>query len=116
MADPRAIIDRIRALGGNVVTDRGKLIVINREKLPAKAIEFVRENAREIAAYLDREADFEERAAIIQYDGGLTRATAEYLTRLLMSSPPDGTERADWSWFVGKAAEIIDAHAPRKAA
>lgn len=111
MADARSIVDRIRSLGANIISDRGKLIIVNREKLPQQAIEFVRRHGMEIAAFLDREAEFDERAAIIEYDGGLTRPIAEYLTRLLMSSAPEGAEQADWSWFVGRAAQIID-HAP----
>lgn len=115
MASPGAIIDRIRALGANVLSDNGKLVIINREKLSAEAVNFIRQNGREIAAYLDREAEFDERTAIIQYDGGLNRSVAEYLTRLLMASPPEGAE-ADWTWFVGQAAQIIDRAPLRRAA
>ena len=116
MADPRAIIDRIRSFGANVMSDRGKLVVINREKLPAGALDFIREHGREIAEFLVREADFEERAAIMEHDGGLTRPIAEYLTKMLMANPPEGADRSDWSWFVGQGAEIVYRSLPRKAA
>lgn len=116
MLSAAKIIERIRANGANVMCDRGKLVVVNRTKLPAEALDFIREHAREIATFLDREAETEERAAIIEYDGGLTRAVAEYLTKLLMSSPPEGSSPSDWSWFVGEAAKAIDGANLRRAA
>lgn len=115
MADARAIIARLRSFGANIISDNGKLIVVNRDKLPAGAVDFIKQHGGEIAAFLDREAEFEERAAIMEYDGGLTRSVAEYVTRLLMASPPEGAE-SDWSWFVGKAAQIIDRSLTRMAA
>lgn len=110
------IIERIRANGANVMLDRGKIVVVNRAKLPPEALEFIRSHAREIANFLDEEADFQERAAIIEYDGGLTRAVSEYLTKLLQSHPPQDTNPADWSWFVGQAAKVIDDAPLRSAA
>jgi len=110
------IIERIRANGANVMCDGGKLVIVNRTKLPDGAIDFIRAQARDIALFLEREAETEERAAIIEYDGGLTRAVAEYLTKLLMSSPPHGSNPSDWSWFVGEAAKAIDNANLRRAA
>ncbi|MDB5620534.1 hypothetical protein [Tardiphaga sp.] len=108
MADVARIIERVKACGANIMVDGSKLTVVNRSRLPAGAAEFIREHGWEIAAFLEREAAVDERAAIMEYDGGLNRPAAEYLTRLLMSSPPDGVDRSDWSWFVGQASQIID--------
>lgn len=116
MAEVQRILDRIRSFGANVVMDDEKLTVINREKLPASAMEYIKKNGRDIASFLKREADFTERAAIMEYDGGLNRPVAEYLTRLLMSSPPEGMEPSDWTWFVGQASQIIDRAPLRRAA
>ena len=116
MASVGELIERIRSHGANVVVDSGKLRIINGKKLPDGALDYVRKHGAEIAAFLENEAEFEERAAIIQYDGGLTRAVSEYLTRLLMAAPPAGTSREDWSWFVGEAAKRIDNAPLRRAA
>jgi hypothetical protein len=116
MANPRAAIDRIRECGGNVLIDAGRLRIINREKLPAAALEYVKSNAKELGEYLDREAAFDERAAIMEYDGGLRRVDAGFLTKLLMSSPPEGADRSEWSWFVGQASQIVERSLPRRAA
>lgn len=115
MPDPRKIIERIRALGANVLLDSGRLHIINREKLPPEAFDYIRRNGKAIAAFLDKEAAFEERAAIMQYDGGLTRPVAEYLARLLQSNPPQAVDPADWSFFVGKAAEVVERQLARAA-
>lgn len=116
MPSAAKIIERVRANGANVTLDGGKLVIVNRAKLPTEALAFIKSHAREIAAFLDAESEFEERAAIIEYDGGLTRAVSEYLTRLLMSDTPEGTSPTDWSWFVGEAAKRIDGANLRRAA
>lgn len=116
MAEVQRILERIRSFGANVMVDHANLTVVNREKLPAGALEYIKKNGREIASFLEKEANFSERAAIMEYDGGLNRPAAEYLTRLLMSSPPEGTDQADWSWFVGMASQIIDKAPLRRAA
>lgn len=116
MADVARIIERIKACGANIMVDGSKLTIVNRSRLPTGAAEFIREHGREIAAFLEKEAGFDERAAIIEYDGGLNRPAAEYLTRLLMTSPPAGVDRSDWSWFVGQASQIIDRSTMERAA
>lgn len=116
MADAAAILKRIRAHGANVSFDDGKLVVVNKGKLPAGALDYIRANARAIIALVEREGDIEERAAIIEYDGGLSRQDADRLARLLFANCPQGTSAADWSWFVNKAMEIVDADVPSERA
>jgi hypothetical protein len=101
-------MQRVRSLGANIMVDGRKLAIVHRHRLPAELHALIREHAVALAAFLEGEAAFEERAAIIEYDGGLTREGAEYLTRMLMASPPAGVDRADWTFFVTKAAEAID--------
>ena len=115
MPDPEKIIERIRANGANVTLNGGRLEIINVAKLPAGAREYIKQHGKAIAAYLDREAAFEERAAIMQYDGGLTRPVAEYMAKLLQSNPPEAVDPSDWSFFVGKAAEVVDRQLARAA-
>jgi len=117
MADLAAsILRRIRSHGANVDLDGGRLIVINRENLPAGAIDFIRQHGREIAALLEREGDLAERAAIIEFEGGHSRHDADRLAKLLFANCPHGTPAADWTWFVNKALEIMDAAAPSERA
>jgi hypothetical protein len=108
MPDPRQIVERIRSFGANIVLDGRKLEIVNPAKLPEGAAAYVRQHGKEIAAFLDREAEFNERAAFLEYDGGLTRATAEYITRMLMANPPEGIDPADWTYLVSKGAEVAE--------
>lgn len=110
------ILDRVRAHGANVMLDGSKLIIVNRQKLPAGAADFIRANAKEIAAFLDREGEFEERAAIIEHEGGLTKAVAEGMAKIQLAHPPAGCDVADWSWYVDHGARIMDAHLRRAVA
>ncbi len=116
MADAGKIIDRIRGRGANVMLDGSKLVVVNREKLPDGALDYIRQHGKEIASFLGAESEFEERAAIIEFDGGLSRPAAEYLTHLLLSSPPADVSPADWTWFAGKASQVLDSKPMRSAA
>ena len=116
MADAAEIMKRIRAHGANVMIDGGKLIVANKGKLPSAALDFIRQNGKAIATFIEHEGNFDERAAIIEYDGGMTRQDAERLSRLLFANCPDGTAAADWTWFVYKAMQIMDSAIPSERA
>jgi len=73
------ILDRIRAHGGDVIRDEWRFRIV-RKRLPKDALEWLRDPAnkrrlmREVWPEVD---DFEERAAIREYDGGQDRAEAE---------------------------------------
>src|SRR5690606_18050598 len=72
MADPAALMARIRAHGANVA-EGDKLKLVNANRLPAGALDYIKANGRDLAGWLEREAQeaqFEERAAIIEFDGG----------------------------------------------
>lgn len=115
MASVEAILARIRTHGANVILDDGKIRVVNGRGLPDGAVSYITTHSREIAAFLEKEAEFEERAAMMEFDGGLTRASAEYITRFLMGSPPEGTSPVEWQWFVNEAAKLIDSGLSRAA-
>lgn len=108
MASISDLVDRVRSHGANVTLDGSKLVIVNRHKLPAVAMDFIRQHGKEIANFLDKEGEFSERAAILEYDGGLKRSVAEYLTKLLLSNPPEGANPSDWSWFVAEGAKIAE--------
>jgi hypothetical protein len=111
MADTAKLVERIRASGANIILDAGKLRVVNSKKLPLGALDFIKKYGKELADFLEKEGDFEERSAIIEHDGGVPRVSADDLARLLLASPPKDVNLADWTWFVSKAAEIIDRRA-----
>jgi len=115
MADAAKIIERIRANGANVEIDGGKLRIVNRNKLPPGAGDFIRANAKAIAAFLDQEHEFEERAAIIEFDGHAPREWAEQFAKTLIANKPSGVDEIDWSWFITRCGQIID-EAPARAA
>lgn len=108
MSDTGQLLTRIRQHGANLEFANGRLRVVRGEKLPAGALDFIKKHGRELAAHLTGEAEFAERAAIMEFDGGLTRQGAEYLTHLLQTSAPAGADAADWSWFVSQAAAVVD--------
>lgn len=108
MADAAKILERIRAHGANLVLDDGDIRVINKTKLPEGAYEYVKRHAKEIVAFLDREGNIEERAAIMEFDGGLSPTAADKFSRILFSSPPTDVDPADWTWFVSKAVKVIE--------
>ncbi|BBU58529.1 hypothetical protein KU6B_47940 [Mameliella alba] len=71
------ILDRIRAHGGEVIRDKWR-ITLRRGRLSAGALEWVREHRgdlmREVWTKYD---DWQERAAIREFDGGQCRDDAE---------------------------------------
>jgi len=109
MATVSDLIARIRKHGANVVLDAGKLRVVNSRKLPEGALDYIKAHGRAIVEFLDEEAAVEERAAIIEFDGGAPRKWAEQFAALLIKDRPAGVSDLDWSWFITRAGQIIDA-------
>jgi hypothetical protein len=72
-----SILARIRAHGGEVIRDGHKL-TLRRGRLDAAALAWLRDHWRDVAAETWPEFDqWEERAAIREFDAGQTRADAE---------------------------------------
>ncbi len=88
--------------------DGRRLKLVNRAKLPADVIADLKQSPGEVAAFLEQEGEFEERAAILEHDGGLTRQAAEYMTAILLKNAPGEADPADWSWFCSRAMQIVE--------
>ena len=108
MADVSKIIERIRANGANVAFEGGRLRVVNGDKLPAGALDFIKAHGRAIADWLDREAEVEERAAIVEYDGQTPREVAEAFAKLCVKHMTEDWSELDRSWAITTCANIID--------
>lgn len=73
------ILDRIRANGGSARMNGHKL-ALKRGRLDESALHWIKKNRERLIQELWPEYDdFEERAAIMEYDGGLIREDAERL-------------------------------------
>lgn len=104
-----SIITRIRAAGANIELDGDRLRIVNGRRVSDDLRAELRQHGKAVAGWLQHQGNFEERAAIIEFDGRLSRKEADDIARLLLASPPKDCNPADWTWFVGKASEIIDA-------
>lgn len=84
-----AILDDLRQHGAVATLDGGAVrIRAPRGSLPAALVEAAREAKPELVALLteDARADFEERAAIMEFDGGMNRPAAEAAARRMMTN------------------------------
>lgn len=81
--DARALLHQLESLGITVAIDAGRLLVRPASALTEAHRLALRATKLEILALLadlgdsSRLEEFEERAAIMEFDGGLTRADAE---------------------------------------
>ncbi|WP_031201285.1 hypothetical protein [Mesorhizobium sp. LSJC265A00] len=107
MAD---LVDRVRSFGANIVLDDNALRVVNGQKLPSAARSYIAKHGKAIADYLgsDENIEFEERAAIIDFDGRAPREWAEQFARYLSATKPSGVSEMDWSWFLTTCGRMID--------
>lgn len=72
-----AIIDRIRANGGDVIRDKWN-ITLRKGRLTPEALAWVKDHRADLTREVWPEFDdFEERAAIREFDGGMNRVDAE---------------------------------------
>ena len=108
MAEASQIMDRIRSHGANILLDAGRLKLINKDKLPEGAMDFIRANAKAIADFLDQEGELEERAAIVEHEAKAPREVAESFARLCIGEMTKDWSEIDRSWAIGLCAKIID--------
>ena len=72
-----AILDRIRAHGGEVIRDKWN-ITLRKGRMTPDALAWVKDHRSDLMREVWPEFDdFEERAAIREFDGGMSRADAE---------------------------------------
>nr|WP_010400601.1 hypothetical protein [Paracoccus sp. TRP] len=72
-----AILDRIRAHGGEVIRDKWT-ITLRKGRLTPEALAWVKDHRADLIREVWPEYDdFEERAAIREFCGGMSRADAE---------------------------------------
>lgn len=107
MVNVERIIERIRANGADVVLKDDGLHVVNRDSLPAGAMDFIRQHSAAIVELLRDEPDDDRPAPAAPRSMGwmIPRETADCIASLLMASDPGDP---DWTWFVSKAMAIID--------
>jgi hypothetical protein len=105
------IIAQFQAVGAQLrVVDGGlKLRAPPGVTVPAYVLEKARAARAELIAHLSpTPPDFEERAAISEHDGGLSRAHAETLASLQAMAVPDGVTAAQVSVVIDAAALFLD--------
>jgi hypothetical protein len=96
-------------LGANIVLEKGALRLVNKVKLPAEALAYITKHRSEIGEFLrEQEGDFEERSAIIEFDGRSPREWAHQFADILIRHRPPNVSDLDWSWFITRCGQIID--------
>lgn len=108
MADVEKLIGRIRANGANVAFEGGRLRIVNGDKLPHDAIDYIKAHGRQIADWLEREHDFEERAAMVEYGAGVPRDIAERFARECVDLARTSLSELDRSWLLNRAGLFVD--------
>src|SRR6516164_8704162 len=82
MNAPVDIITALTAYGAKAVIEQGRVRLVCHEPLPAELIATARAHKDELRAILEARRDyFEQRAAILEFDEGLSRAEAEAIAR-----------------------------------
>ena len=81
------ILDRIRAQGGNVIR-KGFTFSLRQGRLTPDAVAWVKANLEAVKAEVwPAHEDWQERAAIMEFDGGMTREAAEQAAYDRMEAP-----------------------------
>jgi hypothetical protein len=116
----RQVLHAVRAAGGEVkLVGEGRLKLTADHPLPDALVEQVRAAKADLLAALaeaaDDQADDEERAAILEHDGGLPRAWADLLARLRPERPPPNLSPNDWLRYVDACHILADQWAGRMA-
>jgi len=85
MTTPIDLLRTLTAYGAKAVIEQGRVRLVCRDPLPAELIETARAHKEELRALVvaeeARRDRFEERAAILEFDEGLSRSEAEAIAR-----------------------------------
>jgi hypothetical protein len=108
MAEIAPILDKVRALGADVVLERGKMTIVNGQGLSAEQRSWIARNRSVIEHHL-REKRIAAGSAPLHVpaaDDTPPMVWGEF-ARILYSSPPGSADPCDWSWFITEAGKII---------
>ena len=107
-----------RAAGVELVIDGDDLVLEAAVPPPPAVIDLLSSHKASIVVLLRRAEDgwsaeggqvlFDERAAIIEYDGGITRTWAEALALLDPARPPCDTPPKRWLQFIDDCGRFLD--------
>ena len=107
----------LRVRGPKQAADIANLLLSRKgEIVPLLAVVpplFAKVDKPEQVVPLDRNEDFEERAAICEHDGGLSREWAEGLARICTMARPDDILPPRWRSIVDAAGQFVDQWARR---
>jgi hypothetical protein len=108
-------LNAARAVGVSVVIDGDDLVLRAPEPPPTAVVAALSRNKVGIIALLRPSHDaqswlssFDERAAVIEYDGGAPRSWAEALARLDPTSPPSDISPIRWLRFIDDCGPFLD--------
>lgn len=78
MPSAETIYARVRHYGANLQIKGETIAIVHQWKLPKDALSVIAENRDDLFRFLEaKNAEFEERAAILEFDGDLPRKMAE---------------------------------------
>jgi len=124
MSAARALLIELAAIGATIDHAADRLILrAGATAIPADLVSRIRNAKAELLTTLrvlaegpadrsEREADWSERAAIIEYDGGVPREWAEGFAKLSTMPCPPAYRPQRWARLVEAAAHFIDEWAP----
>jgi hypothetical protein len=112
MAPGTALLRSLNEAGLRLEADGVRLVVEPASKLTHETRQTIREHKAELLAALAEASrpvdDFDERAALTQFEAGVPREWAEGFARLQMSRPPAGLSFARWRQVIDDGGHFID--------
>lgn len=102
------IYARVRHHGANLKIEGDGIAIVHEWKLPKVAAEVIAKHRIELFRYLEaKNAEFEERAAVLEYDEGLPRKMAEQWATMMVYEVPR-LPPEDRSYVLTACGRIMD--------
>jgi hypothetical protein len=104
VADVGAVLQKVRALGADIVLEQGKITIVGSAHLNTDQRNWIAENREAIEQHL--------RTAVASLppdvsENDTTPFTWGQFARVLYAQPPENVDASDWSWFVSTAGRIV---------
>lgn len=98
------ILTKVRALGADVVLERGKMTIVNGQSLNGDQRSWLAKHQDAIERHL------QENAAPSVSDQDTPPLTWGQTARILYAECPEGRDKYDWSYFVTEMGKVMRSH------
>lgn len=106
MADVATVLSKVRALGADIMLDKGKMTIVGSVHLNGEQRDYIAKHREPIEQFLRAAAE----SLPPQSENDTPPLTWGQTARILYDGCPEGRDACDWSYFVTEMGKVMREH------